>query len=192
MNTPRRLLGSARGGGLALALLVPLPLLGGCVALPELGGTSHVTPEGAASEQPATPDFPDSGTEDAPRTQAESCDWDAPKLSATASGVPQATDGELQTTIVGAWQHTHFDTGGGYEAVEADIRYVFPSSDRILYCQHVPGVTEHAENAADFVWDETRIVLPGAAPGYVVVSWDADAMVWLNRADNSHYLLQRR
>jgi hypothetical protein len=35
-------------------------------------------------------------------------------------------------------------------------------------------------------------VLPVAAPGWVVLAWDADTMVWLNRADDSHYLLQRR
>ncbi|HLU64561.1 MAG TPA: hypothetical protein VKY66_08565 [Protaetiibacter sp.] len=192
MDVPPRI-AAPRRGALPLAWAVSLAfVLAGCVALPELGGASS---EGTApqAEPPAVAgEEPDESTEDGPRTQEESCDWDAPKLTAGASSVPQGSAGELQSIIVGAWQHTHFDTGGGYEPVTADIRYVFPSTQRILYCQHVEGVTNHAENAADISWDDTRIVVPGGAPGWVVLSWDADTMVWLNRADDSHYLLQRR
>src|SRR5690606_20384788 len=158
-------------------------------------------PEGAASESPATgaeqpgSDAPDAedDADDTPRSQAETCDWDSPELRAAVGTVPQINDGDPRDMIVGSWQHTHFDTGKGYEEVSADIRYVFPSSDRLLYCQHVEGVTDHAENATDITWDDMKIVIPGGvAPGWHVMSWDADTMVWLNHADQSHYLLQRR
>ncbi len=153
--------------------------------------TSPAAPEPAArpdgsSEQDA------SEPQDAPSpAQEETCDWESPAISAAAEA-PDGQTGDLSTVLVGAWQHTHFDTGSGYEAVTKDIRYVFPSTERILYCQHVPGVTDHAENAVDFVLDGFAIDLPGGAPGYVVSDWDADTMVWINRADESRYLLQRR
>lgn len=194
MDTAHHVFRSSRRGTLALALALTLPLvLAGCVAMPDLGGTSSEQP---TAEQPdastGTDDADDTDDIDAPASQAESCDWDSPKLSSGVPDIPQSGEGDLKATIVGAWQHTHFDTGGGYEAATNDHRYIFPSSDRVLYCQHVPGITDHAENSADFTWDDTRIVLPGGAPGFVVLSWDADTMVWLNRADDSHYLLQRR
>src|SRR5699024_3078101 len=111
-----------------------------------------------------------------------------------AGSVPSGTDGSLDTVIIGAWQHTHFDTGGGYEPLGdgTDIRYIFPSTERILYCQDVAGATQQAENAADITLDGTEIVLPSPASGYNVVAWDADTMVWKNHRDGSLYLLQRR
>ncbi|HET8895663.1 MAG TPA: hypothetical protein VFN04_00215, partial [Protaetiibacter sp.] len=181
---------------LALALVAPVVFaLVGCTAFPGLGDTPSDRTETSSGEASAGPEAQNHSTESgehALRTQGESCDWDTPALRSDGSSAPHGSEGELHTTIVGAWQHTHFDSGGGYEAVTADIRYVFPSSGRLLYCQHVEGVTDHRENATDISWDDTRIVLPVAAPGWVVIAWDADTMVWLNRADDSHYLLQRR
>lgn len=122
--------------------------------------------------------------------QAESCDWETPAVSA-GSDAPTGQAGELTTVIVGAWQHTHIDSGAGFASLDQDIRYVFPSSERLLYCQHVPGITDYAEHAADFTLNGTAIELPGA-PGFVVSEWSSDTMVWLNRTDDSRYLLQRR
>lgn len=198
MTTPRHPVRAPRRGphALALALVAPVVFaLVGCTAFPGWGGTPSDRTETSSDEASAAAEAEGESTESdesALRTQAESCDWDAPALSSGAGSAPNGSEGELHTTIIGAWQHTHFDTGGGYEAVTADIRYVFPSSERLLYCQHVEGVTDHRENATDITWDGTRIVLPVAAPGWVVLAWDADTMVWLNRADDSHYLLQRR
>lgn len=153
--------------------------------------TSPATPEPAARPDGSS-EQDDDEPQDAPApAQEETCDWESPAVSAAAEA-PDGQAGDLPAVLVGAWQHTHFDTGSGYEAVTNDIRYVFPSTERILYCQHVPGVTDHAENAVDFVLDGTAIDLPGGAPGYVVSEWDADTMVWINRADESRYLLQRR
>src|SRR5690606_103164 len=122
--------------------------------------------------------------DDAPVVQADSCEWEAAALIGGDTSTPSGQDGDVQAAVIGAWQHTHFDTGAGYEAVENDIRYVFASADQLLYCQDVPGVTDQAENRAPITWEGTRIVLPGGAPGYVVESWDGDTMVWTNRLDN--------
>lgn len=192
MDTANRMFRSSPRRTLALALALAIPVaLGGCAVMPELG-------DGAVEEPPAAAPDSSTGTEedgadddDAPAGQAESCDWESPKLTTGVGTIPQNGEGELTSIIVGAWQHTHFDTGGGYEPTTFDHRYVFPTSERVLYCQHVPGTTDHAQIAVDFTWEDTRIALPNA-PGYVVLSWDADTMVWLNPVDDSHYLLQRR
>lgn len=133
-------------------------------------------------------------TADAPAVQEESCGWDSPPVSADPGGAPSGPGDSLETVIIGAWQHTHIDTGAGFEPNGAgiDIRYVFPSTTRLLYCQDVAGATDQAENAADITLDGTKIVLPGSAPGYTVASWSADTMVWTNNRDGSSYLLQRR
>ncbi|SJM52511.1 hypothetical protein CZ774_05665 [Frigoribacterium sp. JB110] len=95
--------------------------------------------------------------------------------------------------LVGSWQHTHTDEGSGFEAVTNDHRFVFPSPDRMLYCQHVPGATEHEENAANVVLNSTRIEWGGGEYGYTVMAWDADTMVWDNAVGGGYiYLLQRR
>lgn len=128
----------------------------------------------------------------APATQEETCDWDAAALPGASTATPGGQEGDLETVLIGAWQHTHFDVGGGFEPVEHDIRYVFPSVDRMLYCQHVPGITDHAENAGDITWDGETLVLPSGDAGYTVAEWDANTMVWINHFDDSRYLLQRR
>jgi hypothetical protein len=189
MNSPRRNLSSRFG--IAAGAMSILLLLGGCAAGVGVGGQTSA-PSETSIDAEATPGD-DAGVSNAmPQSQEESCGWDASRLSTGVPDVPKSGDVELQSSIVGAWQHTHFDTGSGYEAVSHDIRYVFPSSDRLLYCQHVPGVTEYAENAADVTWDNTRIVIGGSTPRFEVLSWNATTMIWLNLADDSHYLLQRR
>ena len=91
------------------------------------------------------------------------------------------------------WQHTHTDGGSGFEEVTNDHRYVFPAPERMLYCQHVPGATEHAENAANVVLNDTAIELPGGKYAYTVTAWDEDTMVWDNPVGGGYvYLLQRR
>ncbi|RCS63192.1 hypothetical protein CIK77_03145 [Microbacterium sp. JB110] len=63
----------------------------------------------------------------------------------------------------------------------------------MLYCQHVPGATEHEENAANVVLNSTRIEWGGGEYGYTVMAWDADTMVWDNAVGGGYiYLLQRR
>lgn len=70
---------------------------------------------------------------------------------------------------------------------------MFPSPDRMLYCQHVPGATEYAENAADVVLNGTAIELPGGKYAYTVTAWDDDTLVWDNPVGGGYiYLLQRR
>lgn len=181
-------------GWIATASVAVL-LLGGCApepvdsaAAPSPDTTAESPGETPAAEPAAEPEHT------GPREQAEDCGWSDPALdSAALPDIPTGQDGELADVIVGAWQHTHFDTGGGYETFDGkDIRYIFPSTERILYCQHVPNITDHAENSAPITWDGTRIVLPGSAPGYIVSEWNDTTMVWINRLDDSRYLLQRR
>ncbi len=128
------------------------------------------------------------------RVQAETCGWDSPALPSSAqAAVPSGESGELNDVIVGAWQHVSYDAGEGYIALDdKDIRFVFPSAERMLYCQHVPGATDHAENAADISWDGNTIVHPNGTALYTVEAWDGDVMIWINLRDQSRYLLQRR
>ncbi len=125
-------------------------------------------------------------------TTADSCDWDRPAAPGT-SAAPNGSVGAVRDTIVGAWQHTHIDTGEGFAPIDgADIRYVFPSADEILYCQDVPGATLQAEQRGAITWEDTTIVLPGGALRYTVTDWSDSAMVWHNHLDGSRYLLVRR
>jgi hypothetical protein len=95
--------------------------------------------------------------------------------------------------LVGSWQHTHTSEGAGFEEVTNDHRYVFPSPERMLYCQHVPGATDHAENAADVTLNGTEIELPGGKYGYTVTAWSEDTMLWDHPVGGGYvYLLQRR
>lgn len=147
------------------------------------------SPEGLNSkpEVEAPPAEESNGT-----SQEEVCDWDSPRISSDGVAT-DAQDGALAEILVGSWQHTHTDDGSGFEEVANDHRFVFPSPDRMLYCQHVPGVTDYAENAADVVLNGTRIEWGGGAFGYTVMAWDADTMVWDNPVGGGYvYLLQRR
>ena len=147
----------------------------------------------AAVETPAPgDDAPESSASTAPRPVVDSCDWDAAALVGSPSDAASGQHGALRDVIAGSWQHTHFDAGQGFEALGQDIRYVFPSDDEILYCQHVPGVTDHAENRASITWEDTTIVLPGGAVRFTVTDWSESSMLWLNHLDNSTYLLVRR
>lgn len=124
--------------------------------------------------------------------QAEACGWDAAKLS-SAAAIPTGQDGDLPDVLVGSWQHTHTDEGAGFEEVSNDHRFVFPSPDRMLYCQHVPGATDYAENAANVTLNGATIELPGGEYGYTVTAWSEDTMVWDNPVGGGYvYLLQRR
>lgn len=128
----------------------------------------------------------------APATQEKTCDWDSGRVKAKATA-PKGKDGDLATAIIGAWQHTHIDSGSGYEPVkEADIRYVFPSAKEMLYCQDVPGVTDQAQQEAKIKLSGSTIQPPAPHKGFKVVAWDENTMVWNNNLDNSKYLLVRR
>lgn len=154
-------------------------------------------PIGEAANEQGSATEPDStdtegAEEQQPVTQEETCDWDSPKLTGAAD-VPKGQDGDLAEVLVGSWQHTHTDEGSGFEEVVNDHRYVFPSPNRMLYCQHVPGVTEHAENAGDVVLNGTAIELPGGQYEYTITAWDQDTIVWDNPIGGGYvYLLQRR
>lgn len=127
-------------------------------------------------------------------TQEETCDWDTGRTDPSGDAPTSPGDADLSSVLVGAWQHTHIDSGSGFEALETttDIRYIFPSTSRLLYCQDVKGATTQAEQAADIELAGTDIIVPGGAPGYAVKAWDSDTMVWTNNLDGSLYLLQRR
>jgi hypothetical protein len=139
--------------------------------------------------EPETPD-----TTQPPPEEETTCNWDSPRLaSGDADGAPSDEGGEVSIAILGSWQHTHTNTGAGFEPVgpTIDIRYVL-SSDRFLYCQDVEGATDKRENSAPMNLEGVEIVLPAPATGYAVVAWRENTMVWLNHRDNSLYLLQRR
>lgn len=162
---------------------------------------------GCAAEAPEDPDSgngvgttlseseaaPEVIEDTAPRQQSEDCEWDVPALASPAVSLPSEGDGDLGVRLVGAWQHTHFDSGSGFEPIDGkDIRYVFPSTERMLYCQHVPGITEFAEQGTDISLEGQAIALPGSHPGFTVREWNDSSMVWVNNMDGSLYLLQRR
>lgn len=170
-------------GALALVLT-------GCGTSTGHDGKTEEPVHTSGSESTPSQDSPAEPTE--AQAQEETCDWDSPKIAGTAEA-PAGQDGELADVIVGAWQHTHTDEGSGFEATTNDHRYVFPSPDRMLYCQHVPGATEHEENAADIVLNGTVIELPGGKYGYTVTAWDEDTLMWDNPVGGGYvYLLQRR
>lgn len=200
---------SRRIGIVAGATLASILLLSGCTAGPDFGGTSQspatestAPPAATETTAPAPPPAPaeqkpaeTKAPESAPVSQEETCDWDSGRLdSGSASGAPSSTGTDLETALIGSWQHTHIDSGGGFEALETttDIRYVFPSTNRLLYCQDVQGATTQAENAVDMELNSQELVLPSPATGYTVTAWSADTMVWTNHRDGSLYLLKRR
>ena len=121
------------------------------------------------------------------------CDWDSPRLSSEDASEPTGAGDDVALAVLGSWQHTHINEGGGFKPVKltTDIRYVL-TSDTFLYCQDVQGATEHGENSAPLVLEGDEIVLPSPATGYKIVAWNENMMVWLNHRDDSLYLLQRR
>lgn len=148
---------------------------------------------GAMSESPAaTPDDSTTGSPKEPAQQAASCEWDLPQLPAGAATAPEGTAGDLASVLIGSWQHTHFDSGDGFESLDKDIRYVFPSTEQLIYCQHVPGITDHAETTAAFTLEGSTILPPSPHTGFEVLAWSDDSMLWQNNLDGSTYLLVRR
>lgn len=173
--------------GLLLAgcAIGPPPSMSGTDSAPDQAAPSHPSPdEGTAEEtEPAEPEKV---------AQEETCDWGSDRIAGSAGSVPSSPGKDLSTVIVGAWQHTHINDGSGFEPLgESDIRYVFPSSTRLLYCQD-NQYTQEAETSVDFELDGTSLVLPSSNPGYEVSAWDADTMLWVNNRDGSLYLLKRR
>lgn len=162
--------------------------------------TAAVTETTAATEttagtQPPSTTVPTETTE-APEPDIENagCDWDSGRLSSDgAGGEPTSEGSDLPQAILGSWQHTHIDTGAGFEPIgpDVDIRYVL-SADRFLYCQDVEGATDKSENSAPLKLEGAEIILPSPATGYAVTAWNDDTMVWLNHRDGSFYLLRRR
>jgi hypothetical protein len=154
---------------------------------------STTTDAGTVEDTAETPE--DEPTETTVAAQVEStCDWDSPRLPSTTAAAPQGmVEGELTQAVLGSWQHTHIDSGAGFEAVgpTVDIRYVL-TADRFLYCQDVEGATENRGSSARLKLDGTQIVLPSPATGYEVVAVDDTSMVWVNNRDGSLYLLHRR
>ncbi len=177
-------------GPLAAALLVSALVLTGCAAEPaaEPATGANTQPDNAATPgtEPSTPAEPEA----TPVTQEESCDWATPRMDSGSASAPRGQNGDIATVLIGAWQHTHIDS----EALKptTDIRYVFASTSRMLYCQDVAGATSQAENAADITLNGTEITLDGGASLYGIVAWDANTMVWTNHRDGTSYLLQRR
>lgn len=173
--------------------------LSACAPEAQGTGAEAANPGSSPSQSPGTTQKSDqsagAGSTATPaRTQVDDCEWQSSAVSpASALSAPAGNGGELSSIIVGSWQHTHFDTGAGFEAIEGeDIRFVFSSAETMRYCQHVPGVTDYAENATAISWDGTGIVLPNGTVLYEVVAWDDDTMVWKNNMVDSTFLLVRR
>lgn len=196
-------------------------LLGGCAsgAAPDASSSSEA-PEPSATAEPVAPETsvettedtaaPESPepevepttesaapepTEEAVGSQAESCGWDSAALDHGAEGgMPSEPGNDPGAALIGAWQHTHIDSGSGFEPLGAgtDIRFIFPSTTRLLYCQDVKGATDKAENAVDIELNGTVIALPAPATGYEMTAWTAESMLWTNQRDGSIYLLRRR
>lgn len=171
-----------------MGLFAAVALLAGCASPTSSDGAASGGGESESASETAP--APDSETADE-TTQAETCDWDSPRLMGAAAA-PAGQDGELSGVLVGAWQHTHTDDGYGFTEVVNDHRFVFPAADRMLYCQHVPGATEYAENAANVTLNGTTIELPGGY-SYTVTAWGEDTMLWNNPVGGGFdYILQRR
>lgn len=186
-------------GPLAVVALASTLLLVGCAPDPLFDSPGSTSQEGSQDNtstegEPSTPVEPATPAVPEPEAQAESCDWDSPRLSSSGADAPHGQSGDLKAALIGAWQHTHIKDGADYEAVKpgTDIRYVFPSATRMLYCQDVAGATSQAENAVDLQIEGTKLVLGSSGVSYGVVAWSADTMVWKNHRDGSLYLLKRR
>lgn len=172
----------------ALGVAVVLTLTG-CVGPPVTGGPSTGTTAPAESTSPPT-EIDEPAEPAGPTEQAASCEWDIPAVTADAT-LPIGQTGDLATVLIGSWQHTHFDSGDGWEVLDKDIRYVFPTPGQLIYCQHVPGITDHAENSTTHTLEGT-LIAPPSHKGFDATAWSADRMVWTNNYDGSSYLLVRR
>jgi hypothetical protein len=193
-------------------LVAASTILAACGGSESAEPVSTVTPQPAtttaATSAPSTTSAPAPTTTTAPTQESQepqttvttepvdvdpTCDWDSPRLSSGDAGEPTGEGEDVALAVLGSWQHTHINEGGGFEPLKptTDIRYVL-SSDTFLYCQDVQGATEEGENSAPLVLDGDEIVLPSPATGYKIVAWDENMMVWVNHRDDSLYLLQRR
>lgn len=172
--------------GTALAIA-----LAGCVGPPMTGTPTPDTQTPDVSQPPGENPAPATDEPAGPAEQVASCEWDTARVSADAAR-PTGQAGDLATVLIGSWQHTHVDSGAGMESLEEDIRYVFPAPDQLIYCQHVAGITDHAENKTTVTLEGTLIAPPAPHPGFEVTAWSADRMVWTNNFDGSTYLLVRR
>lgn len=175
---------------------IAIPLLFVLAACGNNSSTDNAEAESPAETAVATPTESKASKTESPkaRTQIDDCEWESPTLTAAVPSSLPEDRGEagLHDAVIGSWQHTHFNAGSGWEAIEnKDIRYVFPSSKRLRYCQDVPGITDKMDSVADFAWDGDKIA-PGASPGFTPFAWSDDVMLWTNHQDGSTYLLQRR
>ena len=177
-----------------LVLVIPVivsGLLFGCASEPALVETPEsstgTTPTSAPESATAAP----VETEPNAVSQEASCGWDVGP--ATWSGeMPGRQPDSLVPGIVGAWQHTHVNDGGGMKPVSGDIRYIFPSENEMIYCQDIPGITDKAEQPTLITIADNRISPPAPHPGFDVMLMDENTMVWINNLDGSSYVLVRR
>lgn len=174
-------------------------ILSGCAAEPEdapSDATAEAPMEAAPTEQEeAEAEEPEAEPEPEAATQEKTCDWDTDALRPGSTGeVPTSADGDINTAITGAWQHTHIDEGDGfYEVGEGtDIRFVFPSPTEFLYCQDIAGVLEERQIEATIVIENNGFGRPDSEQLYVAQAWSDDTLVLTNMLDQSLYLLQRR
>lgn len=183
-------------GLLAAAILATALVLSGCSGGSFFDTDAPTTGNTGPGDDSSTPSESGEASEPEakPVTQEETCDWDSGRRESGSAKAPSGQSGDLAAVLIGSWQHTHIDSGSGYEPLKptTDIRFVFPSTDRLLYCQDVAGATSQAENAVNISLDGRDLVLPSPATGYGIVAWDANNMVWRNYRDGSLYLLQRR
>src|SRR5690606_31998578 len=105
---------------LALGTAIALALTG-CIGAPVTGGPA--ADPGAPGEPAPTSTEPGEPTEPAepegPAEQAASCEWDIPAVTASPAP-PTGQEGDLATVLIGSWQHTHFDSGDGWEVLDKD------------------------------------------------------------------------
>ena len=182
MTTPKQT--TSVGVFLAFTLL-----LTGCAA-----ESKTENAEAPNSTAPSNPPTETTKPKDEPVTQEATCDWETGRLESGASNAPSSNVGELSTVLIGAWQHTHIDSGAGFEPVKptTDIRYVFPSTTTLVYCQDVTGAMKKAGRTVTISLDGVELILPSPATGYAVTAWDANTMAWENHRDGSLYFLKRR
>lgn len=171
---------------MVLALLTASALV---ACSPETTNAPQVvaTPAPVESAETTTPD----DAADPPATYTAGCDWEHDP-AAWSGTMPTRSPVDLGSALIGAWQHTHFDDGDGIEPVTGDIRYVFPADGEMIYCQHIAGITDRAEQAAPITIVDNRISPPAPHPGFDVMLMGDDTMVWINNMDGSSYVLVRR